>query len=44
MQSGQIDGSSHDTCEDYFIQGFDKKYEKKLARPFNLKFRYMSFY
>lgn len=38
IQSDQIDGSSHDTCEDYFFQGFDKNNEKKLARSFNLPF------
>ena len=44
MQSGQIDGSSHDTYEDYFIQGVQKKNKENLARSFNLTFRYMLFY
>jgi hypothetical protein len=42
--SGQIDGSSHETCDDYFILGLHKTNVKKLARSLNFTFRYMSFH
>ena len=44
MQSGQIDGSSHETCDDYLILGLHKTNDKKLARSLNFTFRYMSFH